>query len=77
MKRQTIGLGTTVTAKNHMAVAGWGPETIKFTATTPVVDGVDQPTRITEMNDEACDIALADAPAVIREHLAKWCVHAR
>ena len=77
MKHQTIGLGTTVTAKNHMAVAGWGPETIKFTATTPVVDGVDQPTRITEMNDKACDIALADAPAVIREHLAKWCVHAR
>ena len=72
MKRQSIGLGTTVTAKNHMAVAGWGEQTVAFTATTPVVDGVDQPTYISEMNGTACKVALADAPAVIREHLARW-----
>jgi hypothetical protein len=71
-KRQTIGLGCTVTAKNHMAVAGWGPETVAFTATTPVVDGVDQPTYISEMNGSPCSVPLADAPAVIQEHLARW-----
>lgn len=71
-KRQTIGLGTTVTAKNLMAVAGWGTETVAFTATTPVVDGVDQPTYISEMNGSPCTVPLAKAPAVIREHLARW-----
>ena len=70
-KRQSIGLGTTVTAKNLCSVAGWGLETVKFTATTPVVDGVDQPTYISEMNDVQCNVALADAPIVIQDHLKK------
>ena len=72
MKRQTIGLGCTVTAKNHMAVAGWGKETVAFTATTPVVNGVDQPTFISEMNGTECFVPIADAPLVIKQHLSRW-----
>lgn len=74
-KRQSIGLGTTVTAKNFCAVAGWGSETVKFTATTPVVNGVDQSTYISEMNGVDCNVALADAPVVIQDHLKRHCVY--
>jgi hypothetical protein len=72
MKRQTIGLGTKTTAWHHMAVAGWGKETVAFTATTPVVDGVDQPMFISEMNGTECYVPFADAPLVIKQHLSRW-----
>ena len=76
MKRQSIGLGSIVTAKNHMAVAGWGKETISFTATTPVKNGVDQATFISEMNGNECFVPLADAPLVVKQHLSRWSYHA-
>jgi hypothetical protein len=71
MKRQTIGLGTKTTSTGIYAVAGWGQETIGFEAISYVVDGFRLPYRIIEMNREACDLPLSEAPAVIQQYFAE------
>lgn len=71
MSRQTTGISCKTTSTSILGVAGWGPETIGFEAISYVVDGFRLPYRIIEMNREACDLPLSEAPAVIQQYFAE------